>query len=281
MPSNAIIHHVFHTKHDFSPELGWAAFQLLAAMGDGVTEPDLSEVAHLVASPLTVRSNLTKLLGGLYDVGLTERNGEKTTLSSVACALINGHGIHADAFYKTVHCLYAWRWLWSGDSQVATPSWSYRQACRHLLAAGSLGIDRDDLTLRVISAAQHFQADKVSFSRSSVSGIVMWLEVQHPPLVVHHSNRIATAEQTIPTIGSLKLHLAALCRLHCGEAHLDSEGMQLLAEALLTSPGNLSLHLNDLCEGSEEFLAINGSVPRIIFRQTDDPLLRWIATGII
>lgn len=274
--------HIFHTRHDFSPGLGWAAFQLIASVAEnGIYEQELGEVAKLIASPLAVRSDLTKLLAGLEEVGLIMREGELLKLSSVGQALAEGHGLYADEFVKAVHCLYVWQWLWMTSTEIATPSWSYRETCRLLLKAGSIGLDRDDLVLRIIASAQMFGAEKVSFSRSSISGITMWLEAQRPALAHRvRSNSIAFAN-CLPTIGTLRLHLAALCRLHHGEARLDGEGIQLLAEALLTVPSALTLPLNELSEAGDEFLAVSGSVPRVIFRYTDDPLLRWGATGKI
>ena len=48
--------HTFHTRHDFTPDLGWAAFQLLAAFGTEGVEVDgiedvLEEIANGGAGP--------------------------------------------------------------------------------------------------------------------------------------------------------------------------------------------------------------------------------------
>ncbi len=37
--------HTFHTRHDFTPEFGWAAFQLLAELGQEGTTPAGLETA--------------------------------------------------------------------------------------------------------------------------------------------------------------------------------------------------------------------------------------------
>ena len=51
--------HTFHTRHDFTPELGWAAFQLLAEIGcEGVTVEGMEEGARTLASPMARRSDL-------------------------------------------------------------------------------------------------------------------------------------------------------------------------------------------------------------------------------
>jgi hypothetical protein len=51
--------------------------------------------------------------------------------------------------------------------------WSYREVLRQILAAGSTGIDADAIVLRVVAAAEHFDAVKVSLSRSSASGVTI------------------------------------------------------------------------------------------------------------
>ena len=78
----SIQNHVFHTKHDFTPELGWAAFQLLTEIGtDGIKPAALHVLAKAVASPLTKRSALNKLLAAMLEVGLVERTHEEVRLS--------------------------------------------------------------------------------------------------------------------------------------------------------------------------------------------------------
>jgi hypothetical protein len=53
-----------------------------------------------------------------------------------------------------------------------------------LLDVGTVGVGADELVLRVVSsAAKAFRVEKVSFSRSSVAGVTMWLEAQSPPLI--------------------------------------------------------------------------------------------------
>ena len=74
---------------------------------------------------------------------------------------------------------------------------------------------------------------KVSFSRSSVSGVTMWLESQALPLIRKEGNRIRCQNAPTPTADSMRLHLAALCGLNSGEVVLDDKNMQLLAESVL------------------------------------------------
>jgi hypothetical protein len=63
--------HTFHTRHDFTPELGWAAFQLLGALGaEGARVEALEQAARTLASPMARRSDLRKLLRSMEELGL-------------------------------------------------------------------------------------------------------------------------------------------------------------------------------------------------------------------
>jgi hypothetical protein len=299
MPKNSTeSQHVFHTKHDFSPELGWAAFQLLQQAGDsydaagdavedeGLSVEELEELAHMVASPLAARSDGQKVVGALQDVGLVEREKGRARLSRLGRLVGHSVGRYEDGFRKAVHCLYFWDWLWkTADSGTlnapATPSWSYRAVCRHILEAGPGGIERDDLVLRVVEDAQSFGATKVSFSRSSVTGVSSWLEAQRPPLIGRDGSRVVahsflTSVGLLPTSGTLRLHLAALCGLHSGEVVMDASALNLLSQALFIPPSGLMLPLADFCDGSDEFLLIRSVPPRLVSRDSADGLIRWM-----
>jgi hypothetical protein len=283
MPSASSARHVFHTKHDFAPDLGWAAFGLLSQVDGEVSVEELEELATTIASPLVVRSDLHKLMGAMQDVGLVTRGRHGVELSPAGRVLALSAGEYEDGFRKAVHCLYVWRWEWEGardetQQREATPAWSYREVCRQLLAAGAAGLDRNDLVLRVVEAARCFEAEKVSFSTSSVAGVTMWLDAQRPPLARREGSRIVPS-LAAPTPGTLRLHMAALCRVHQGEAALNLEALSLLADALLLPSEELTPLISEFCRASEEFLLIPSATPRLILRPTHDPFLRWVSTG--
>jgi hypothetical protein len=98
-------------------------------------------------------------------------NLEEVRLSFAGEALTASIGRYEIGFCMAVHCLYAWKWIWAGDATMASTSWSYREVLRQILAAGSTGIDVDEIVLQVVAAAERFDTGKVSFSRSSVSGV--------------------------------------------------------------------------------------------------------------
>ena len=275
--------HVFHTKHDFKPELGWAAFQLLADVGpNGVSPVDLQAIAKTVGSPLAKLSNLSKLLSAMQDVGILERLHGKVCLSKAGRALANGVGCYETGFRAAVHCLYAWKWIWEPNAEIASPSWSYREVLTQLLNASSVGIDSDEIVLRLVSTAEaKFGTVKVSFSRSSVSGVTMWLESQALPLITKERRRVVLQNSSTAMADTMRLHLAALCA-HCqGETTLDNGNMQLLAESLLIRTDELARQVADFTRDSEEFLLVPAVPSRLIFRGSDDPFIEWIVRSAV
>lgn len=275
--------HVFHTKHDFNPKLAWAAFQLLAEIdSDGISATNLHNVAKVVGSPLIQRSNLSKLLGSMQDVGLIEKTQDGVVLSKGGRALAKGLGGYEIGFRAAVHCLYAWKWVWEQNTKVASPSWSYRQVLKQILSSGSAGIDPDEIVLQLVFAAEEqFKAVKVSFSRSSVSGVTMWLESQALPLIRKEGHRIRYQNASIPMADSMRLHLAALCGLNSGEVVLDDENMQLLAESVLIRPDELANPIEDFMHDSEEFLLVSTAPNRVIFKGTRDPFIEWVVQSAV
>jgi hypothetical protein len=147
-------------------------------------------------------------------------------------------------------------------------------------------VDSDDIVLRVVSAAERFNAEKVSFSRSSVSGVTMWLEVQAPPLVQKKGRRIFTKGYLSPMADSIRLHLAALCAVNGGErgcttafkgaAILNTDNIQLLAECFLIPADELFVPITDFTRDLDEFLLVPGVPNRVIFKGSEDPFIEWI-----
>ena len=277
--------HVFHTKHDFKPELGWGVFQLLTEIGtDEISPTKLHSIAKAVGSPLAQRSNLNKILTSMQDVGLVEKTRKGVTLSKAGRALTKGLGCYEIGFRAAVHCLYAWRWLWDrSQNKVASPSWSYREVLRQILSTGSVGVDSDEIVLRVVSAAEkHFDdATKVSFSRASISGVTMWLEAQALPPIKKKGKSILLQSSSTPMADTVRLHLAALCFLDSGEAVLDDKRMQLLAESFLVQTDRLVGLLEDFACDSNEFLFIPSVPNRIVFNGSEDPFIEWIVREAI
>jgi hypothetical protein len=272
--------HTFHTRHDFTPQLGWAAFQLLGELdGDGTTVEGLEEAARILASPLARRSDLRKLLRSMDELGLLSRSADRLTLSAAGRALAASAGRYEPGFCAGIHCLYAWSWIWECRGEQATPSWSYRQVCREIRTAGPLGIEADAIVFKVAAAGERFGAERVSFSRSSVNGVTAWLKGHSPPLLGQVGTRLHALPQARPGVTSLRFHAAALCALHGGQADIEGENAELLADALVLAPQELPVVLEESLDGSEEFHLIGGARKRIAYRGSRDPFLEWIVHG--
>lgn len=275
-----LLRHVFHTRHDFKPGLAWEAFQLLSQVpSDGISASSLHAISKAVGSPLGRLSNLTKLLASMQDVGLIEKTREGIALSKAGRFLAKGVGSYETGFYAAVHCLYAWKWIWDRDKKIASPSWSYREVLRQILYSGSVGVDSDEIVLRLVSVAEEgFGKIKVSFSRASVSGVTVWLESQALPLVRKDGKRTLCQNSSIPMADAIRLHLAALCSLEKGEIVLDDEKIQLLAESFLIQTDRLIGLLEDFARDTDEFLFISSVPNRVIFNGSEDPFIEWIVT---
>src|SRR5262249_23807622 len=150
-------------------------------------------------------------------------------------------GAYETGFRAAVHCLYAWQWLWAGDPEHASPSWSYREVCRQLLSSPPSGVSSDDLVLRVVDAAGVFNAERVSFSRSSVSGVVNWLLAETRAWVEPVGKNVTRVRGQAPGPSSLRLNLAAVCALEGGRVALEGRALDLLAESVLVPPDELWL----------------------------------------
>lgn len=269
--------HIFHTKHDLTPEFGWAACHLLAALPDGATPRELLEIACLTASPLAKRSELSKPLAALEDVGLVVRHRDKFALSAAGRALMEGFGQYETGYRAAVHCAYVWGWLWHNTGWAA-PTWSYREVCRQIWTAGPMGLNSDELVRRVVDAAAPFRAAKVSFSRASVNGVTFWLTSQAPPMVEHKAGRWFAVTDRTPLEDDWRLHLAAALANHNGELILDETSLAALAVSLFVPRAELLDELAVFARASDEFLLLATVPPRLRFNRSTEPFLNWMLT---
>ncbi len=203
---------------------------------------------------------------------------DSLTLSPAGEALAATAGRYEAGFHAAVHCLYAWRWLWDGNKAWATPSWSYQQVCHEIRSAGTLGIEPDAIVLKVAAIGEQFRAERVSFSRSSVNGVASWLKAQVPPLVADTGSRLTMIARPRPGLTVIRFQVAALCSMCNGEAAMDTEATEQLANALVVSPQELRWILREFSDVSGEF-AVVGTGNRIVYRESSDPFLDWIVHG--
>lgn len=276
-----ILDHTFHTKHDFTPEFAWAAFQLLFELSEVTISPEeLYDIAKATASPIAKRADLNKILAGLNDVGLIYRDRHTISLSETGRILGKGIGHYQQGFFAAVHCIYTWKWFWDGQNCFASPSWSYRETCRQILNSGIIGTTYDELVLRIVNTGmQNFKVNKVSFSRSSVTGVTNWLEVQEPSLIQRDKQRLSIQDTFVAMPEAIRLHLAALCALNDNSIEINSLNTRLLAECFLFNPEDISNAVLNFAENSNEFMLLEGPTNRIIFKNSDELFVNWIISA--
>jgi len=227
-------HHLFHTRHDFIPAIGWETFRLLPAAQNsvGCVEPKLLlDAAEAVASPLRRRRNIVKVLASFCDIGLLVRTRGDFVPTPLARALRASSGRWSVGFFAAVHGLYACGW---SEEMIATPAWSYAETCRIVRDRGVLGLTADEIVLEIIDRARaRFEVAAVSFSRSSVAGIIAWLEAQNPPLIVRDNGRIRCPGEGPPSADTIGATLAVTASKQGNPLFFDVKTLDGIATRLL------------------------------------------------
>jgi hypothetical protein len=269
---------VFHTRHDFTPALGWAAFNLLAgAESQRLTANELKVAADMTGSPLSRRSDLNKLLRAMEELHLISRDhGTRIHLTDLAQSLASGIGRFEGGFCSAIHCIYFWTWICRGGPNTAAPSWSYQEVCRQILNAGPEGISSDEIVLRIVEEGRaRFGAEKVSFSTASVHGVTMWLLAQSPPLIRATGKRFHRDSSLAWNTDTLRMHLTAAGGADRGRVFFDSATLQTLSACLLRPVEELDLET--LVPDTDEFLFVAGAPSALIFTGSEDPFIEHIA----
>jgi hypothetical protein len=124
-----------------------------------------------------------------------------------------------------------------------------------------------------------FNAQRVSFSRSSVSGVVSWLMAQTPALVEQVGRNVARLRGQAPSPTSLRLNLAAVCAIEGGRVSLDGDAFNLLAESVLIPPDELWLQVVEYARDSAEFSLITGGRGTVVFNRGEDAFVRWVSNA--
>jgi hypothetical protein len=104
----------------------------------------------------------------------------------------------------------------------------------------------------------------------------MWLASQALPLIKKKGQRILLPNSSAPLADSVRLHVAALCALGGGEATLNDENRQLLAESFLIGADEWLGPVTDLIRDPGEFLFIPTIPSRVIFKGSEDPFIAWM-----
>jgi hypothetical protein len=96
------------------------------------------------------------------------------------------------------------------------------------------------------------------------------------PLITKRGQRIFLQNASAPPPSSVRLHVASLCALGGGEAILNDENRQLLAESFLIGADECVGLITDVSRDSSEFLFIPTAPSRVIFKGSEDLFIVWM-----
>lgn len=176
----------FHVRHDLTPGVARDTL-LLLRQEDAPDGTSLLERARSRDFGVGHLSSPDKVLASLRDLGFVERvTGRGATVLSLSPL---GRSIAAIAsrdtllFAELVHLRY---WLsWSETAGGSAFGWAYRTLCTTLWDAAPARVEPDRLTATVLATAEErFGLRGISFSRSSVLGVLHWLRALSPPCIV-------------------------------------------------------------------------------------------------
>jgi hypothetical protein len=176
--------YVFHVLHNARPEYEQDILALLQDGNESTYEEMLDEGRSLgfaIGHQVKTERQLKDVLQLLRDLDLMERRQIKLTPKGQVVARISSH--NSELFPEIIHYLYYSAWT-AMDETDNCFSWSYRTLCNFLWQQGTATIDKN-LLFSVVSseASGHFNIQSVSFSTSSVTGILIWLGSLIPPVI--------------------------------------------------------------------------------------------------
>lgn len=175
----------FHVRHDFHPTFARNAM-LLLRLTAAANEDVFLEAARARDLEIGRRQSVAKIFASLRDLGLLENAHSKQKgqlrLTSLGRNIAEVAVRDELLFAELIH-LRHWL-LWHPETQGENFSWSYQMVCNILWDEAPTTIDSDRLVNMVLAAAeQQFGISGISFSTSSVSGILHWLRVLSPPCI--------------------------------------------------------------------------------------------------
>jgi hypothetical protein len=173
----------FHVRHDLQPSLTNELLILLRSSTTGQTENDLQKAAEERGYRLRHRKDYGKLLITLDELGIVTEHQKKFRLTDAGQIITNIAVYQRDLLAEFIHFLYMVGW---DENQEQRSSWSYKTVCEILWNTAPCHIDRDRLVnLITQEALSKFQDNRVSFSTSSVAGILNWVTELTPFCIVN------------------------------------------------------------------------------------------------
>src|SRR5579875_3129525 len=191
----------FHVRHDLTPNVARDAL-LLLRVGPATDTADFLSRARARDLEIGRRRSPDKVIAALRDLDFIARPAnprcdplQLTTLGQrVADVALRDELL----FAELIHMRYTW--LWTPEQGGPNFSWAYQTVCVALWHGAPMPVDNDRLVATVLSAAEHeFAVKSISFSSSSVLGILHWLRALSPPCIKggHFRRRAACPPETL------------------------------------------------------------------------------------
>ena len=235
-----------HVRHQARPELVRATLEAIADAGNIEGMEDLAsllEVRGIVVGTLDEQVTRLRKLGLLSPSGfkLTEAGREVATLSER----------HPSVVYDVLHYYHIAAWDPKNPDSNRF-GWTYRTLCRILWRLTSASIDTSGLLERLFAEVMEaFPNDSdVSLSTSTVTGVLQWLEVLEPAVLVE--SRFQHRPFAPPELVVLAVDRAYRNHgLNYGELlPLDEDTLEDIAITCLLSPDTV---IDSLREAKERF----------------------------
>lgn len=172
----------FHVRHDLTPGVARDTL-LLLRQEEAPDGASLLERARSRDFGVGRLSSPDKILASLRDLGFVERGAGGLSLSPLGRSVAAIASRDTLLFAELVHLRY-WH-SWSEAAGGSAFGWAYRTLCTTLWDAAPARVEPDQLTATVLATAEErFGLRGISFSRSSVLGVLHWLRALSPRCIV-------------------------------------------------------------------------------------------------
>jgi len=172
----------FHVRHDLQPSLTLELLNIFLSQLHGQTEYDLKQIALSHGFRLRERKEYKKLIKSLMELEIIQEDCGAFSLTPQGQIISRVVLYQQDLLADFIHFLYYTSFDLDTNKRF---SWSYRQVCDTLWLTAPGIINRDLLVNHVTrEALTEFGENGISFSISSVSGILNWVTELVPPCIL-------------------------------------------------------------------------------------------------
>ncbi|MBL8049630.1 MAG: hypothetical protein JNM46_00270 [Anaerolineales bacterium] len=174
----------FHVRHDLQPVLTYELLNLFLSKPEGQTQEELEHSANIYGFRLRERKDYSKLIKSLMELDVLREEDDRFLLTDKGEIISRLIIYQRDLLAEFIHFLYYSSFDLEPNKRF---SWSYRTVCDALWLSAPSVINRDSLVNHVTrEAVTIFEENGISFSASSVSGVINWLVELIPNCVVVH-----------------------------------------------------------------------------------------------